>query len=94
MNKSLLSINDLSKQEILDLIKFAQNFKNDDGTFKKENLFPDKTVANVFCEPSTRTKSSFEIAAHSVPESKAGIFVSGRKKGHLPGHAARGRPHG
>ena len=48
MSKSLLSINDLSKQEILDLIEFAKNFKNDDGSFKKENLFPDKTVANVF----------------------------------------------
>ena len=66
MSKSLLSINDLSKQEILDLIEFAKNFKNDDGSFKKENLFPDKTVANVFCEPSTRTKLSFQIAANNL----------------------------
>lgn len=76
MSKSLLSINDLSKQEILDLIEFAKNFKNDDGSFKKENLFPDKTVANVFCEPSTRTKSSFEIAAKNLGCSVIGFDTS------------------
>ena len=53
MNKNLLSLNDLSKKEILELIEFAKNFKLEDGSFRKENLFPDKTVANVFCEPST-----------------------------------------
>lgn len=66
MTKNLLSISDLSKKEILDLIEFARNFKNEDGSFRKEDLFPDKTVANIFCEPSTRTKSSFEIAAKNL----------------------------
>ena len=66
MTKSLLSISDLSKKEILDLIEFARNFKTDNGSFRKEELFPDKTVANIFCEPSTRTKSSFEIAAKNL----------------------------
>tara|TARA_B100000963_G_scaffold266162_1_gene234335 strand:+ start:2248 stop:3153 length:906 start_codon:yes stop_codon:yes gene_type:complete len=63
MTKNLLSINDLTKKEILDLIKFSDSFIDEDGNFRKEDLFPDKIVANVFCEPSTRTKSSFEIAA-------------------------------
>jgi aspartate carbamoyltransferase catalytic subunit len=53
--KSLLSLKDLSKDEIIDLIKFSNNFIDDEGNFRKEDLFPDKTVANVFCEPSTRT---------------------------------------
>lgn len=66
MSKNLISINDLSKKEILDIINFAQKFKLHDGSFLKENLFPDKTIANVFCEPSTRTKSSFEIAAKNL----------------------------
>ena len=66
MANNLLSINDLSKQEILDLIDFANNFIDEDGDFRKENLFPDKIVANVFCEPSTRTKSSFAIAASNL----------------------------
>ena len=56
MSNNLLSISDLTKKEILDLIEFARNFKNDDGSFRKEDLFPDKTVANIFCEPSKQTK--------------------------------------
>lgn len=66
MAKNLLSINDLSKKEILELIEFANNFFNDEGSFRRESLFPDKTIANVFCEPSTRTKSSFAIAAKNL----------------------------
>ena len=66
MSNNLLSISDLTKKETLDLIEFASNFKNEDGSFRKEDLFPDKTVANIFCEPSTRTKSSFEIAARNL----------------------------
>ena len=76
MSKNLLSISDLSKKEILDLIEFAKNFKQDDGSFRKENLFPDKTIANVFCEPSTRTKSSFEIAAKNLGCSVIGFDIS------------------
>ena len=66
MAKNLLSIQDLSKNEILDLIKFSNNFIDNEGNFRKEDLFPDKTIANVFCEPSTRTKSSFAIAARNL----------------------------
>ena len=53
MANNLLSINDLSKKDILDLIEFSNNFIDDEGNFRKENIFPDKIVANVFCEPST-----------------------------------------
>ncbi len=66
MAENLLSISDLSKQDILDLIEFSNNFIDDQGNFRKEDLFPDKIVANVFCEPSTRTKSSFAIAASNL----------------------------
>ena len=66
MANNFLSINDLSKKDILQLIEFSNNFIDDEGNFRKENLFPDKIVANVFCEPSTRTKSSFAIAANNL----------------------------
>ena len=66
MAKNLLSINDLSKDEIIDLIEFSNNFIDGEGNFRKEDLFPDKTIANVFFEPSTRTKSSFAIAANNL----------------------------
>ena len=70
MAKNLLSINDLSKKEILDLIEFANNFFNEEGDFSRESLFHDKTIAHVFCEPSTRTKSSFEIALLNLGASR------------------------
>ena len=66
MAKDLISINDLTKKEILDLINFSNNFIDEEGNFRKEDLFPDKTVANVFCEPSTRTKMSFAVAAGNL----------------------------
>ena len=66
MAKNLISISDLSKNEILEIIKFSNSFIDDEGNFRKEDLFPDKTIANVFCEPSTRTKSSFSIAASNL----------------------------
>ena len=66
MAKDFISINDLTKKEILDLINFSNNFIDEEGNFRKEDLFPDKTVANVFCEPSTRTKMSFAVAAGNL----------------------------
>ena len=66
MAKNLISISDLSKNEILEIIKFSDSFIDDEGNFRKEELFPDKIIANVFCEPSTRTKSSFSIAASNL----------------------------
>ena len=48
MAKDLISINDLTKKEILDLINFSNNFIDGEGNFRKEDLFPDKTVAIAF----------------------------------------------
>ena len=48
MNKNLLSLNDLSKDELLSLLEFSENFFNEDGGFKKDALFTDKTIANLF----------------------------------------------
>ena len=62
MIKNLISLNDLNKDELISLLDFAENFIDADGKFKKDNLFPDKTIANMFFEPSTRTKCSFDIA--------------------------------
>ena len=48
MANNLLSINDLSKKEILEIIEFAKNFFNDEGSFRRESLFPDKTIDKKF----------------------------------------------
>ena len=64
MSQNLLNLADLKEQDILELIELANNFKSEDLLeYRHENLFPDKKVASIFCEPSTRTKLSFEIAS-------------------------------
>ena len=67
MSKNLINFSDLTKKEIFDLIELANNFKSEDSLdYRYENLFPDKKIVSMFCEPSTRTKLSFEIAAHNL----------------------------
>ncbi len=54
----LLSIHDLSKQQILKLLKKAEEFKKKPPGL----LLPGKILASCFFEPSTRTRLSFETA--------------------------------
>lgn len=56
--KNLLSMNDLTNEEIVILIKRALELKNGCMNKKREDLF----ISNLFFENSTRTKKSFEIA--------------------------------
>ena len=64
MSQNLLNLAHLSEQDIQELIELANNFKSEDLIeYRHENLFPDKKVASIFSEPSTRTKLSFEIAS-------------------------------
>ena len=64
MSHNLLNLTGSTEQDILELIELANSFKSGDlHEYRHENLFPDKKVASIFCEPSTRTKLSFEIAA-------------------------------
>ena len=64
--KHLTSLKELSKDEILELLDLADNFIDSEGFIRRDPLFPDKKVVNIFCEPSTRTKISFEIAASNL----------------------------
>ena len=67
MSKNLINFSDLTKKDIFDLIELANNFKSEDFLdYQNENLFPDKKIVSMFCESSTRTKLSFEIAAHNL----------------------------
>ncbi|NCU16215.1 aspartate carbamoyltransferase catalytic subunit [Pallidibacillus pasinlerensis] len=64
--KSLLTIEDLSDLEIENLLRDASEFANGKVWRPQQQTF----VANLFFEPSTRTKSSFEVA-----ERKLGLEV-------------------
>ena len=61
-NKSLVSINDFSKEEILYILKVAKEFEEN----KIQPLLRDKVIASLFFEPSTRTRLSFETAINRL----------------------------
>jgi aspartate carbamoyltransferase catalytic subunit len=62
-NKDLLAIRDLSPEEILFILDTAESMKEiSTRDIKKVPTLRGKTVINLFYEPSTRTRTSFEIA--------------------------------
>jgi len=62
--KDLLGIQDLSVEEINLILETADSFKEVSGRdIKKVPTLRGKTVVNLFFEPSTRTRTSFELAA-------------------------------
>jgi len=62
--KHLLSINDLTKTEALDILNLSLEMqKVNSRDVKKLPALTGRTVANLFFEDSTRTRISFELAA-------------------------------
>jgi ornithine carbamoyltransferase len=61
--KDLISIGDLTKEEICELIQLAVRLKNE----RLKGIFSDKlqhkTLGMIFEKPSTRTRTAFEVAA-------------------------------
>jgi aspartate carbamoyltransferase catalytic subunit len=57
-NKSLVSINDFSKEQQLAILERAAGFEKN----PTQKILQDYVVATLFCEPSTRTRLSFESA--------------------------------
>ena len=62
MPRNLISIQDFSKDEILEVLKMAAEFEKNPS----QPIFRDKIVASIFFEPSTRTRLSFETAANRL----------------------------
>jgi len=62
-HKHLLSIDDLSKQDISYILEQAHSFKElSSRAIKKVPTLRGQTVITLFFEPSTRTRTSFELA--------------------------------
>ena len=62
--KHLLDIESLSAAEIMQVLETARTFKQvGERAIKKVPALRGKTVINLFIEPSTRTRISFELAA-------------------------------
>lgn len=61
--KDLTGLVDVTKEEILEILDTAEKFKEiNSREIKKVPALKGKTIANLFFEPSTRTRTSFEIA--------------------------------
>ncbi len=61
-NKSLVSINDYSKEEYLKILDLAEAFEKN----PVRDLMIGRVVATLFFEPSTRTRLSFESAVNRL----------------------------
>ena len=62
--KDLLGLEELSKEELELILSTAESFKEvSTREIKKVPALRGKTVVNLFYEPSTRTRVSFEVAA-------------------------------
>ncbi|SDB87850.1 aspartate carbamoyltransferase [Pelagirhabdus alkalitolerans] len=62
--ENFVSMKSLSKSELLHLIKRSDEVAN--GTSQQQNQTKPLFVANLFFEPSTRTKMSFEVAEKNL----------------------------
>lgn len=62
MPKSLISIQDFTKDEILHILDIAAEFEK----HKSQTILSDKVIACIFFEPSTRTRLSFETASNRL----------------------------
>ena len=62
MPKSLISVQDLTKEEILHILDVAREFEEN----REQSFLSGKVVACLFFEPSTRTRLSFEAAINRL----------------------------
>lgn len=62
MPKSLISIQDFSKDEILHILEVAREFEEN----REQSFLSGKVIACLFFEPSTRTRLSFEAAVNRL----------------------------
>lgn len=61
-NRSLISINDYSKEELLKILKTAEEFESN----PRQKILSNYVIASLFFEPSTRTRLSFESAINQL----------------------------
>ena len=77
MKKDLLGIADLSREEIYLVLETAEAMREvGRRPIKKVPTLRGKTVVNLFYEPSTRTRTSFEIAEKRLSADTLNVAVS------------------
>lgn len=77
-NKDLLDIDSLDRGEVELVLETAGSFKEvGTRTIKKVPTLRGRTIINLFYEPSTRTRVSFEIAAKRLSADSVNVSSSG-----------------
>ena len=74
--KHLISLNDLSKEEILNILSVAQKLKNENKNGIKHHLLDGKSLGMIFSKSSTRTRVSFEVGMYQL--GGMALFLSDR----------------
>ncbi len=73
VGRSLISINDYSKEDYLRILELAAEFEKN----PKQNLLQGYVIATLFFEPSTRTRLSFESAINRLGGRVIGFAEAG-----------------
>lgn len=75
--KHFLTTEGLSKDLLLDILDHAESFAGVGGrAVKKVPLLRGKTIVNLFFEPSTRTRTTFELAAKRLSADVLNINIA------------------
>src|SRR5438128_7985790 len=75
--KDLLGIQDISREEILEILDTAESFQEvSTRPIKKVPTLRGKTIINLFFEASTRTRTSFEIAGKRLSADVVNVSAS------------------
>lgn len=84
----IISMDDLSAEDITLILDTAESFKEvNERRIKKLPTLRGRTIVNLFLEPSTRTRTSFEIAAKRL--SADAINMSGSASATVKGESLR-----
>jgi aspartate carbamoyltransferase catalytic subunit len=78
LGKDLIGLEDLGKERILAILDTAEKFKEiSERRIKKVPVLRHKTIVNLFFEPSTRTRISFEFAEKRLSADTVNIQTAG-----------------
>ena len=64
--RDLLSVSDLSSDELLRILELTKTLKGERGQDKWKGALSGKTLAMLFMKPSTRTRVSFDVAMYEL----------------------------
>jgi aspartate carbamoyltransferase catalytic subunit len=75
--RHLVTLQGLPRERLVELLDLADSFLTPMGEFPARNrALAGRTVANLFFEPSTRTRASFELAARRLGADVLSLDVS------------------